>query len=168
MADRIFVYNELALGEQTLFPPEARVATNDVEIQLRNPHFAVVRFIFQDVPDVANRVTPRFKLLDTGVVFIPEVPVEGPNVNQTYLLGHRQIIPSGVVGKITGQTEGPGQGVMVDYDLDITIFDQLKTHHGITEHSILCPAHFIVEMLHDGNASITYQASVTIGSLPGG
>ncbi len=166
MADRTFIYNELAMGEQNLIPPEARAATNDVEIQLRNPHFAVVRFIFQDVPDVANRVTARFLDINTGEVFIPETPVEAPNVNQIYMLGHRKVVPSGLVGKITGTTEGPGQGVMVDYDLDITLFDQLLAR-GVTEHSLLCPPHFIVEMRHEGNASITYQASVTAGDLTG-
>ena len=167
MADRIFVYNELARGEQELIPPEARSATNDVEVQLHNPEQTVIRFQFADVPDVPNRVTVRFKDLDTGAVFVPEVPVEGPAVNQVYLLGHGLIVPSGVIARITGQTEGPGQGVMVDYNLDVTAVDQLLAL-GITGHSIAVPAHFDVELLHDGNAEITYQASITIGDLEGG
>ena len=106
----------------------------------------------------------RFLELNTGAVFIPVVPAEGPHVNHTYLLGHGQVVPSGLVGKITGKTEGPGQGVMVDYDLEITAFDQLLAQ-GITGHSIITPTHFILEMLHDGGASITYSATITVGDL---
>ena len=164
MPDRTFVYSELSRGEQSLFLPEARSATNDVEVQLHNPEQAVVRFRFEDVPDVANRVAVRFKAIDTGEVFVPEVPVEGPDVNQIYLVGHGQIVQSGVIAKITGQTEGPGGGVMVDYDLSVTAVDPLLAL-GITGHSIIVPAHFVIEILHDGNASITYQASITVGDL---
>lgn len=166
MADRTFVYDQLASGTQECIPLVVRSATQSVEIKMRNPEFTVVRFVFENVPDVANRVTVRFKDLKTGVVFVPEVPVEGPNVSQVYLLGHRQVIPSGVVGKITGQTEGPGQGVMVDYDLDITIFDQLLAQ-GITGHSVVVPTSFDIETLHDGGADIRYQAFITIGELSG-
>lgn len=166
MADRIFVYDQLGAGAQPCFPVAVRSETNDVELAMHNPDLVVIRFIFVDVPDAANRVTPRFTDVVTGDSFVDEVPVEGPNVNQTYLLGHRLVVPSGVVGKITGQTEGPGQGVMVDYDLDITMFDQLLAR-GVTGHSLLVPAHFIIEMIHDGSAPITYSALMTVGQLSG-
>lgn len=162
MADRTFIYDELGRGEQVLFPLEARSATNDVQVQTRNPNVAVLRFLFEDVPDVANRVIVRFKDPDTGLLLVPAVPVEGPDVKQTYLLGHRTVVPSGIVAKITGTTMGPGE-VQTNYDLDVEVFDQLLGQE-ITGHTHLVPAHFVVEVFHDGTAAIRYEASITIGS----
>lgn len=163
MADRIFRYEATGTKTQVLFSEQVRSSTEDVEIFIRDPERCRIQFEFLDVPGVANRVTPRF-LFNGGQLLIPEVPVEGPDVRQVYLLGHGQVVPSGVVGNITGQTEGPGQGVMVDYDLEITAIDQMLAR-GITGHQLLTPTHFRVEMLHDGGADITYSATITVGDL---
>lgn len=164
MADVNFRYNEGATRTQVLIPVAVRNATNTVAVAIRNPEMCVVRFRFLDVPDVPNRVTPIFKTLETGRVFVPEVPVEAPSIDQIYLLGHGNVVPSGVVAKITGQTEGPGMGVMVDYNLEIEAIDQLLAR-GFTGHSLLIPTNFVIEIVHDGGADITYSASITLGDL---
>lgn len=163
MSDRTFRYDPSATRTQVLFAQQVRSATEDVEIFIREPDLCIVRFEFLDVPDVPNRVTPRF-LFNGGQPLFDAVPVEGPDVRQFYLLGHRQVVPSGVIGNIKGQTEGPGQGVMVDYDLEITAVDQLLAG-GVTGHQFITPTKFRIEMLHDGGADITYSATITVGVL---
>lgn len=166
MADRIFYYQQSSVfsrSTQVLFEKKVRSATESVEVDIRAPDLCRIDFHFIDVPDVANRVTPRFTSA-AGHLLFPAVPVEGPDVRQMYLLGHGQVVPAGVVGKITGTTEGPGQGVMVDYDLDITAIDQILAR-GVTGHLMVLLPETIIEMQHAGGAEITYSATITVGNL---
>lgn len=169
MADRIFHYEQRSAATrrtQVLFEEKVRSETESVMIEIRHPQLCRIDFHFVDVPDIPNRVTPRF-LSGDGVLLFPAVPVEGPDVRHEYLLGHGQVSPAGFVGKITGTSEGPGQGVMIDYDLDFTaVVDQILAR-GVTGHLMVVPPETVIEMLHDGAAEITYSATITVGALGG-
>lgn len=160
-----FVYNHATEGRQPLLAPAVRSNTLDTTVFIRHPNAVVVVFDFLDVPDVPNRVTPRF-LLSDGAPFLEGLPVEGPGVQQLYVLGHGQAVPSGMSGKITGMLEGMGEGQDQMVDLDITIADPWE-RYGVTRHFPFVPPEFVLRMLHDGAAPITYEATINVGPFGG-
>lgn len=158
-----FIYDRTSRPRQQLLVSEVRSATNQTEITIRYPADTSVVFVFDDVPDAGNRVTPRF-LTERGVPFLEGEPVEAPAVVQAYLIGHGQIVPSGIIAKITGMLEGVGEGQDQMVDLDVEAFDQFKAQ-GITGHFPFTLPKFILEMVHDGAAPITYGATITVGDI---
>lgn len=149
-----------------MLPAVPRSASFVQQIFIRTPSTVAVVFAFEDVPDVPNRVTPRF-LRHDGELLLEGTPVEAPDVKQVYVLGHGQVVSSGVVGKITGMLEGVGEGQDQTVDLDITLDDPwLKL--GVTGHYPFVPPLFVLEMMHDGAQPVTYGATITVGDLGGG
>lgn len=161
MADEVFRYIQHSGPTQALLAGIVRDASHTLEVNVPRSGITSIVMQFDDVPDVPNQVTPIFRAADGVTLLFEPVPVAAPNVTQLYLVGHGKVVPDGIIGKITGQTEGPGMGVVVDYDLDITAFDQLKAM-GLAGHTPFFLPKFEIEFQHDGAAPVTYGALITV------
>ena len=158
-----FHYRGAAAPTQTWLPLEARSETNRTRLHLLRQGSALFHFGFSGASP-SDPVTPRF-LLEDGELLLEGTLVDVAEGHQLYLIGHGQVIPKGVVGRITGMATGQGQGSGTDssFDLEIEAFDPLIAE-GITGNTTFRSSTLIVEMEHGGSNPIIYGATIIVGN----
>ena len=161
MTEPHFVYRRNQGPTQTFLPFEPRSETTQLLLLLPRSGTALFHFGFADATPT-DPVTPRF-LLSDGELLLEGTTADGSDGHQLYLIGHGQVIPKGIVGRITGTASGQGEGQDLTYDLAIEAFDPLLSE-GITGNTTFRPSALRVEMLHGGSGPITYGATIMVGA----
>jgi hypothetical protein len=155
-----FSYTRLYKSKtQEFLAPEPRAETHTVEITLPRTDTTLIEIKYEDT-SMANSVLPRFRL-SRGSDFVFSVEATEPTTH-VYLIGHGQIVPSGVVATITGVVEGQGEGNDQTYNLDITANDPLLAI-GLAGHSMLLDSLFTIEFVHSSAVPVTYSATIMVG-----
>jgi hypothetical protein len=160
IVNRLVVYRGNHGPTQTWLAFEPRSETNRTLIQLPRTGAAIVQIGFVDASP-SNPVTPRF-LNDKGDLILDGIEVDGPDVRQSYIMGHGQLVQKGIVGRITGTAIGQGEGQNLTYDLDIEAFDPFE-REGVSGNTISRPSSISLEMQHGGSGPITYGATILVG-----
>jgi hypothetical protein len=145
---------------QTLLAFEPRSETNRTRVLLPRTGSAIIQLGAVDASG-SDPVTPRI-LSDAGAVLLEGAPIDGPDVQRTYVLGHGQIIPKGNVARITGTAVGQGEGKDLAYDLTVQALDYLA-EIGIDGETAFRPSSLVLEMDHGGSGPITYGATILVG-----
>jgi hypothetical protein len=154
-----FNYSKSSDPNQQCLAAVPRTETHTLEVFLPKTDTTIVEMTFEDATPAAT-VTPEFSLIN-GSTFLNGKPADSTQ-KQVYLIGHGQVVPSGIIGHITGMGDSQGQGNDILYDLEVTAEDQLLAA-GLAGHSLLISSLFTIEFHHSSATPVTYSAHILVG-----
>jgi hypothetical protein len=160
IVNRTVVYRGNHGPTQTWLAFEPRSETNRTLILLPRTGAAIIQIRCVDASP-SDPVTPRF-LNDQDDLILDGVEVDAPDIRQSYVIGHGQLVQKGIVGRITGTATGQGEGQDLTYDLAIEAFDPFE-REGVSGNTISRPSAIFLEMQHGGSGPITYGATILVG-----